>query len=233
MAVHDWHLYLFLASTGIALGLWLVPCILMSRRPTSKHFQVDECSGEVTQSPVPLVNDSFLARRASPRMPAYKSYLRTGNRTIIAERYALFFQGEEVKSFAVQMTPNRGQVCRVLLSCGETVVKTTAEAWESVLNIPCWEPPGSGRTPTSAALIRCGNSSDCFFWTKDKEDTTKALFLGGNKFACSSRARCSLDRDPYLGSHFFRLTEAGGSCGTRVFGMKGVVPLSLKLSGVL
>ena len=231
MGVQDWHLYLFLASTVIGLGMWLVPCILVSRRPAPKHFQVDECSGEVTQLQVPLVNDSF-ARTALPGMPTYKSYWRTGNGTFFVERYALFFQGEEVKSFAVQMTPNRGQVCQVLLLCGETVVKTRAEAWESVLNIPCWKPPGLGRTPSSAALIRCDSSSDCFFWTKDKEATTKALFLDGNKFACSSRAACSLDRDPYLGKHF-HFIEEGGSCGTRVFRMKGVVPLSIKLSGVL
>lgn len=231
MGLHDWHLFLFLASTGVALGVWLVPCILMSRGSTSKHFQVDECSGEVVRLPEPPVYDCF-SGTASPRTLSYSSFRRTGNGTIIAERYALFFQGEEVESFAVQMTPNRGQDCQVLLLCGEAVLKRTAEAWETLVNIPCWEPPGSGRTPSSAALIRCGNSSDCFFWTKHKEDATKALFLGGNRFACSSRAACSLDRDPYLGNHF-RLPEAGGSCGTRVFRMKGAVPLSLKFSGVL
>ena len=234
MSLQHWHVFVCLAATCFAIGLWLVPCLLSYGEP-SKFFLLDECSGNTTEvSDSSRSHETLFGSTASTHNLRFLSYQRLGNASRLVERYAIFFEGNderaEIVGLAIQASIRNGVSCRVVVTSGQTVAKEGKGDGNFYMILGLPYRPDYKRA--IGAAIRCGGEVDSLFWKEGEGASTKALHLRGNLFACSSRMKCSLDDDPELASHF-QLLERESSCGTRVFALQETLPLCLKVAGAL
>ena len=232
-----WQVYVSLAVACFAIGLWVIPCKLLYKKPHA-HYLVDECKNNYTL--VPIANDILLDQYLAKSIPGklfFNKYQRmafegqlVNNYAVLCDKPCLSEMQANILGFALERQSM--SKCDVLVACGSSVKSQIWEPSETYLSVPCNMPYKKSLPRFIGVTVNCGDKVDSFFWYEGESTVTKMLHYKENVFVCSKFTQCTIDINVELATEFNKTVEES-NCGTRLFLLKRERPLWLKLSHIL